>query len=264
MITVMIPARHGSTRYPGKPLASVTGGTGVAKSLIRRTWEAASKVDPTYRVYVATDSEDIAEHVASFGGKTVMTSAECRNGTERCWDASSRLGGDDDDIIVNFQGDSLLTPPAYPKQLVDFLIANPELDVATVAIPCEEEHYRKLEADSRNDIIGGTFVVMDMNGKALYFSKRMIPYRSGYDESLGKSYLHVGIYAYRRRALRSYCELPVSAYEQCEGLEQLRFLYNSISIGVVKCQSPEWELWELNNPSDLDHIENALSLAGIE
>ena len=140
----------------------------------------------------------------------------------------------------------------------------PGLVAMTTILSCEEEHYRKLEADSRNDIIGGTFVVMDMNGKALYFSKRMIPYRSGYDESLGKSYLHVGIYAYRRRAPRSYCELPVSAYEQCEGLEQLRFLYNSISIGVVKCQSPEWKLWELNNPSDLVHIEKALSLAGIE
>jgi 3-deoxy-manno-octulosonate cytidylyltransferase (CMP-KDO synthetase) len=263
-IMVMIPARQASTRYPGKPLALVKGATGILKSLIQRTWEAATKVDPSFPVFVATDASDIAEHVTSFGGTAVMTSPTCRNGTERCWDAISQMEGHDDDIIVNFQGDSLLTPPIYARQIVDFLILNPEFDVATAAIPCEAEHYRKLEEDCRNDIIGGTFVVMDRNSRALYFSKRMIPYGAEFDTSEISSYLHIGIYAYRRRALKAYCALPISAYERREGLEQLRFLDNAIGVGVVKCQSPNWELWELNNPSDLGHIENALSTAALE
>jgi 3-deoxy-manno-octulosonate cytidylyltransferase (CMP-KDO synthetase) len=262
--TIVIPARYASTRYPGKPLVPIKGASGVEKSLIRRTWEAASKVDPSFRIYVATDSPEIADHVEAFGGAVLMTATECRNGTDRCWDAARQLSLADDDIIINFQGDSLLTPPVYAKAIVDLLLAKPQYSVSTATIPCSVEHYYKLEADAQRGIVGGTFVVTNSTGGALYFSKRMIPFRASYDPGEGLSYLHIGIYAYRARALRDYAAFVPSSMELLEGLEQLRFLDNGYAIGTAFCESPDWELWELNNPSDLPHIEIGLGLAGLE
>lgn len=263
-VTIIIPARYASTRYHAKPLVPIKGASGVAKSLIQRTWEAATKVDRSFNVYVATDSIEIAEHVSAFGGAVLMTAAECRNGTERCWDAARQLNLADDEIIVNFQGDSLLTPPHYAKSIVNFLTVQPQYSVSTAAIPCSAEHYHKLEADSQRGIVGGTFVVSNRSGGAIYFSKRMIPFRSSYEPNHGLSYLHIGIYAYRASALKAYASFGPSAIELLEGLEQLRFLDNGYAIGTAFCESPEWELWELNNPSDLPHIETALSIAELE
>jgi 3-deoxy-manno-octulosonate cytidylyltransferase (CMP-KDO synthetase) len=263
-VTIIIPARYASTRYLAKPLVPIKGASGVEKSLIRRTWEAACKVDSTFDVYVATDSPQIADHVEAFGGAVLMTAAECRNGTERCWDAARQLNVADHDIIVNFQGDSLLTPPHYAKVIVDLLRVKPQYNVATAAIPCSVEHYYKLENDSLQGIVGGTFTVSNSSDGALYFSKRMIPFRANYDPNEGLSYLHIGIYAYRVSALRDYTNFIPSSLELLEGLEQLRFLDNGQAIGTAFCESPEWELWELNNPSDLPHIEIGLSKAGLE
>ncbi len=263
-VTIIIPARHASTRYFAKPLVPIKGASGVEKSLIRRTWEAASRVDSSFAVYVATDSPEIADHVEGFGGAVLMTAAECRNGTERCWDAARQLSLADDDIVINFQGDSLLTPPHYAKAIVDLLVLKPQYAVSTATIPCSVDHYHKLEADAQRGIVGGTFAVTNSAGGALYFSKRMIPFRANYDPTEGLSYLHIGIYAYRTSALRDYAAFSPSRLELLEGLEQLRFLDNGRAIGSAVCESPDWELWELNNPSDLPHIEIGLRLAGLE
>ena len=112
-VVIVIPARHASTRYPGKPLVELRGATGEALSLIRRSWEAAQQVQGIDRVIVATDDERIAEHATAFGAEVAMTSTTARNGTERCAEAVASLGLTPE-IVVNLQGDAPLTPACAP------------------------------------------------------------------------------------------------------------------------------------------------------
>jgi CMP-2-keto-3-deoxyoctulosonic acid synthetase len=135
-VLIVIPARYASTRYPGKPLVSLTGATGVAKSLIRRSWDAAMAVDGVDDVVVATDDDRIADAARGFGAKVVMTSTTCANGTERCAEAVDNLGGDYD-IIVNLQGDAPLTPAWFVSDLVAGLRMHPQADVATPVLRTE-------------------------------------------------------------------------------------------------------------------------------
>ena len=123
-VLVAIPARYASSRYPGKPLVPLTGATGLAKSLIRRSWEAAKQVSGVDRVVVATDDDRIRAEAEGFGAEVVMTSPDCRNGTERCAEVSRALG-DGYEIVVNLQGDAPLTPPWFVEALVRGLAADP-------------------------------------------------------------------------------------------------------------------------------------------
>jgi 3-deoxy-manno-octulosonate cytidylyltransferase (CMP-KDO synthetase) len=122
-VLIVIPARYASSRYPGKPLVELTGATGVAKTLIQRSWEAAMDVAGVERVVVATDDARIRDSAEAFGAEVVMTSETCRNGTERCAEAAARLG-DGYDIVVNLQGDAPLTPAWFIEDLVAGLRAN--------------------------------------------------------------------------------------------------------------------------------------------
>uniref|UniRef100_UPI0025EE05FE cytidylyltransferase domain-containing protein n=1 Tax=uncultured Paracoccus sp. TaxID=189685 RepID=UPI0025EE05FE len=129
-VVVVIPARHASTRYPGKPLVDLRGASGQARSLIRRSWDAAMAVSGVDRVVVATDDDRIRDHAAGFGADVVMTSTACRNGTERCAEAVANLGLRPE-IVVNLQGDAPLTPAWFVEDLVANLRADPQSDVAT-------------------------------------------------------------------------------------------------------------------------------------
>ena len=125
---IVIPARYASKRYPGKPLVELRGASGKAKSLIRRSWDAAMKVKGVKRVVVATDDERIKHSAEAFGAEVVMTSGSCRNGTERCADVISRLV-ENYDIVANLQGDAPLTPPWFVEKLVDELESAPHAHV---------------------------------------------------------------------------------------------------------------------------------------
>ena len=129
-VTIVIPARYESTRYPGKPLVSLKGASGTSKSLIQRSWEAAMSVPGVSRVVVATDDNRIESAAKSFGAEVIMTSSECRNGTERCAESLEQLD-EDVEIIVNLQGDAPLTPSWFIEDLVGALVADPSADVAT-------------------------------------------------------------------------------------------------------------------------------------
>ena len=262
---ILIPARFQSTRYPGKPLVELKGASGAAKPLIQRSVEAAQKVAGVEAVHVVTDDDRIATCASGFGASVIMTSPECRNGTERCAEALAQLPGDVD-LVVNFQGDALLTPPGFVEGLIARMADDRDALVATPALRLRPDEVRALQAEEAAGRVGGTSVVVDGQGHALYFSKRLIPHlpERVLDDAISPVRLHIGVYAYRREALQRYVAAPVSDLEQLEGLEQLRFLVEGVKVAVVEVETPPFALRELNNPEDVAPIEDALVEAGLE
>ena len=262
---IIIPARYGSTRYPGKPLVPLKGAGGTVKTLIQRSWECASNVRGGVGVWVATDDERIAAEVDRFGGQLVMTSPDCANGTERCADAISRLGKVAD-VIVNLQGDAPLSPPLAVEQLVSRVGEDPSVAMVTPAVRCSAAVYEHLVSDAEEGRVGGTTAVFSRDQRALYFSKRIIPYlpASEHVVEFAPVYLHLGLYAYRPEALALYRAAPPSQLEQLEGLEQLRFLDLGLPVSIVQLDPFGWAAIELNNPSDVPVIERVLAERGID
>lgn len=260
---IVVPARYASTRYPGKPLVPLAGAGGVRKPLIRRSWEAACAVPGIARVVIATDDARIAAAADAFGATVAMTPEGCANGTERCAAALPALG--DVDVVVNLQGDAPLTPPHFVTGLLAAM-ADEQVAVATPAIRAGPDVARRLLADQAAGRVGGTTVVTDVRGDALYFSKSVIPHvpAARLDDPALPLFLHVGVYAYRRDALLDYAAAPASALEELEGLEQLRFLDRRLPVRVVEVDATGYDIWELNNPEDLPVIEAALKRRGID
>lgn len=263
-VVIIIPARFESSRYPGKPLAPLRGSAGVAKPLIQRSWEAAVRVPGIDSVHIATDHPAIAEAAAGFGAKVLMTSSACRNGTERCAEAHDQLA-ETPELIVNLQGDAPLTPDWFVTALVDALAGATGAAVATPAIRCTPAHLAELRAEEALGRVGGTTVVTASDGRALYFSKRLIPHFDPAALGGGPTpvRLHIGVYAYTPAALRLYRATPPTELERLEGLEQLRFLDSGVPIRVAEVAPPPWQIWELNNPSDVAPIEAALATMGV-
>jgi len=260
---ILIPARYASSRYPGKPLVELRGAGGVAKPLIQRSVEAARKIAGVGGVFVTTDDERIADACGRFEVGVIMTSPECRNGTERCAEALAQLH--QPDLVINFQGDALLTPNHFVEGLIERMRRD-DVDVATPAMRLRSEEVRTLQAEEAAGRVGGTTVVTGDAGRALYFSKRLIPHlpAGALDQPLSPVLLHVGVYAYRPTALAAYAQTPPTELEQLEGLEQLRFLVAGIPVAVVEVEPPPFALRELNNPEDVAPIEEALARAGLE
>ena len=261
---ILIPARYQSSRYPGKPLVELRGSSGTPKPLIQRSVEAARRVPGVDGVFVTTDDGRIAGVCQKVGVGVIMTSPECRNGTERCAEAMVSLH--QPDLVINFQGDALLTPPGFVTALIDHMAANPDCMVATPAMRQRSPEVRVLQAEEAAGRVGGTSVVTADDGRALYFSKKLIPYlpQGALDGEMSPVRLHIGVYAYRPRALDTYAATPVSDLEQLEGLEQLRFLAAGIAVDVVDVETPPFILRELNNPEDVAPIEAALAEAGLD
>jgi len=261
---ILIPARYQSSRFPGKPLVDLRGASGSAKPLIQRSVEAARRVAGVSGVFVTTDDERIADACAGFGVGVIMTSPDCRNGTERCAEALAQLHNPE--LVINFQGDALLTPPGFVEALIARMANDRDALVATPAMRLRSEEVRVLQAEEAAGRVGGTTVVTDAQGYALYFSKRLIPHlpERALDAEMSPVRLHVGVYAYRPEALEHYAATSVSELEQLEGLEQLRFLAAGARVGVVDVATPSFALRELNNPEDVAPIEQALAEAGLE
>src|SRR5690349_13014341 len=256
---ILIPARYASSRYPGKPLVPLKGATGSVKPLIQRSVEAARRVKGVSGVFVVTDDERIAEACAPAKVGVIMTSPECRNGTERCAEALAQLH--EPDLVINFQGDALLTPAGFVEALIARMENDRDALVATPAMRLRSSEVRALQAEEAAGRVGGTSVVTNDVGHALYFSKRLIPYlpAASLGDQMSPVRLHVGIYAYRPEALERYIATPASELEELEGLEQLRFLASGVPVAVVDVQTPPYALRELNNPEDVAPIEQALA-----
>ncbi|MEO1102310.1 MAG: manno-octulosonate cytidylyltransferase [Pseudomonadota bacterium] len=260
-VVVAIPARYQSSRYPGKPLVALRGATGEPKSLVERTYEAATAARGVDRVIVATDDDRIADHARGFGAEVMMTSSACRNGTERCAEVLSRLSPTPD-VMVNVQGDAPLTPPAFVEALVAGI---GRFDMATPVLRCDLEMLERFRNDRHHGRVGGTLAVMDRAMRALYFSKEVIPFADGIttEADARTVFHHVGLYAYTPKALADYLSWPQGVLELREGLEQLRFLENGASIACVEVEAAGRAFWELNNPVDVERIEIAMRAAGI-
>lgn len=264
-VLVVIPARYASTRYPGKPLVELKGAGGQSRSLIQRSWHAAQAVGGVDRVVVATDDERIRQAAASFGAEVVMTSDTCQNGTERCAEAHAAIGGGYD-IVVNLQGDAPLTPHWFVEGLVAGLRADSEADIATPVLRCDGRALNGFLDDRRAGRVGGTTAVFGAGGRALYFSKEVIPYtgRNYAADDATPVFHHVGVYAYRPDALAAYPRWPTGPLEGLEGLEQLRFLENGRKVLCVEVEARGRQFWELNNPSDVPRIETMLAEMGFD
>lgn len=249
---VIIPARMASSRFPGKPLAMVRGPDGVERSLIEHSWRAAAAAAGAADVVVATDDVRIAEAVAGFGGAVAMTGVAARNGSERVHEALVQLGRRPQ-LVVNWQGDAPLIPTDFLAVLAESWRGQ-RCAVLTPAMVCDARHTAMLLDDWRGGVVGGTCVVTDADGDALYFSKSPLPSRP---TAAAPMRLHVGLYAYTPDALDAYVAALPSVLEEAEGLEQLRFLDLGMPVRVVDVAVPEGGLWEVNNPEDIAIVEAA-------
>lgn len=252
---IVIPAREGSSRFPGKPLALVKG-----KPLLERAWRIAKAVEGVHDVYVATDSEAIMEAAAAWGANVLMTPPECRNGSERVLAAAARLPRAPE-ILVNLQADAVLTPPWVIEPLVKTLTREPSVQVATPAVRLDWKAYEEFAASKAGGKVSGTSVVTARNGDALYFSKGIVPFLRAKPPAC-PVWRHIGLYAYRFSALDRYASWDPSPLEEIEGLEQLRFLENGVPVRVVPVDYRGRSHWSVDNPEDIKVVERIIAAEG--
>ena len=238
----IIPARYASTRFPGKPLVDIGG-----KTMIQRVYDQVSKVLDD--VYVATDDQRIFDKVRSFDGKVIMTSDAHRSGTDRCYEAFTKL---DDwfDVVINVQGDEPFIQPEQIEALKN-CFADDETQIATLV--------KKITDKDGVEVLfnpNSPKVVIDKQNNALYFSRSPIPYKRGSDEKNWMAehdyYKHVGVYAYRSEVLSQIVQMPPSKLELAESLEQLRWLENGLKI---KAGFTDVETVGIDTPEDLEKIK---------
>lgn len=223
---VVIPARYGSTRLPGKPLIDLNGKPMIQHVIDRALESRASNV------IVATDDQRIVDTVTTTDASVVLTSNEHKSGTDRVWEAIEGIGLVDEGVIVNVQGDEPLIPSAVINQAADLVHSANDCGVATLCEPMSDGR----EVFNPNVVK----VVLDRQGRALYFSRAPIPWERGKFESRASPtkeetwFRHLGIYAFKHWALRRFVSMPQSRLERLESLEQLRLLENGIPIAIAQ------------------------------
>jgi 3-deoxy-manno-octulosonate cytidylyltransferase (CMP-KDO synthetase) len=239
-VVVVIPARFGSTRLPGKPLVSLAG-----KPMIQRVYERARMAKKVDRVIVATDDERIVKAVETFGGEARMTRADHRTGTERVAEVAAHVEGE---VFVNVQGDEPLLDPVAVDTAVNALLEEVPAMIATVATPI------KTAADIMDPNVVKT--VLDFDGNALYFSRAPIPWVRDTASKVQVRHLkHLGLYVFQRDALLEYPTLPQGDLERVEQLEQLRWLENGWKIRVAEV---EHDAVSVDVPEDVARVEKLL------
>jgi 3-deoxy-manno-octulosonate cytidylyltransferase (CMP-KDO synthetase) len=240
-VVVVIPARYGSTRLPGKPLVPLAG-----QPMIQRVYARAKLAQTVNRVIVATDDERIVKAVQSFGGEARMTRPDHRTGTERVAEVAAHETGD---IFVNVQGDEPLLDPAAVDTAVGAILEDSATSLSTVATPI------KTPADIMDPNV--CKVVLDFDENALYFSRSPIPWVRDTASKLRVRHLkHLGLYVFRRDALLEYPTLPQGELERIEQLEQLRWLENGWKIRV---REVEHDAVSVDVPEDVARVEKLLA-----
>lgn len=239
----VIPARYGSTRFPGKPLKLIAG-----KPLLAWVVEAAKKSKKLSEVVVATDHPEIFALAESLGVRAEMTDSDLPSGTDRVWAVAQASSAE---IVLNIQGDEPLLQPGLLDVLVTELKERTDVSMATLA-----RHFKtKEDFESLNT----AKIVLNEKGEAIYFSRHPIPFsRLAYDDpGAGTDTVlkHIGIYGFRKNFLKEFCQRPSSAIEMAEGLEQLRALSMGAKIQVVKV---DYESWGVDTPEDVQKVERAL------
>ncbi len=242
-VSCVIPARFNSSRFPGKLLKKALG-----KTVLQRTYEKASQCPDISHVFVATDNEEIRDHITSLKGEIIWTSPECQNGTERIFEALQKNTLlQKSDYILNLQGDHPCTEPATLSEVILALKKDPTAEMSTAVTLIEN-----LDEYLSPHVVKCVF---DIHHNALYFSRSPIPYsRNG---SLPIAYAHIGTYCYKTSFLKKFFDLKKSFLQEIEDLEQLRVLENGhkIKIAVVK-----EKVLGIDTPKDLETLNEVLRL----
>jgi 3-deoxy-manno-octulosonate cytidylyltransferase (CMP-KDO synthetase) len=239
---IVIPARYGSTRFPGKSLVRIQG-----RPMIQWVWEAASRSRLTEQVVIATDDDRIADTAAKFGADVVMTKKSHRSGTDRMAEVADKIPAQ---LYVNVQGDEpLLSAPAV-DDLIRAMMENPRVPIGTMA------HRIESESEWRSPEV--VKVACNRHREALYFSRSPLPFQRTFDPKT-RLLRHVGIYAFRARALTTFVSLKPSPLEIAESLEQLRALENGLVIQVIETK---YRCLGVDTPADLPLVEKSLRQQG--
>ncbi len=236
-VLAVIPARHASTRFPGKPLAPIAG-----KPMIQHVFERVRRAQLITQVVVATDDARVKAAVEGFGGEAILTRPDHRTGTDRVTEVAAHLPSE---IYVNVQGDEPLIDPGTIDLVASAMLEEDSIQIAT---PCSAIMHR-------NDIMDPNIVkvVRDFEGNALYFSRAPIPWVRDAGEAVSaRHWKHIGLYGYRRDALLEFPTLPPGELEYVEQLEQLRWLENGFKIRVVET---EYDAISVDVPSDIERVE---------
>jgi len=235
----IIPARYASSRFPGKPLIDIMG-----KSMIQRVYDQVKGCASLSEVIVATDDHRIEEHVRSFAGNVMRTSADHQSGTDRCAEIAAKIAGFE--VAINIQGDEPFINPLQ-IELLAACFDNPQTQIATLV--------KKIEQAEELENSNSPKVILNAQGEALYFSRQTIPYLRGIDQkdwlASHDFYKHIGIYGYRIETLAALTQLPVSTLEKAESLEQLRWLENGYRIQTALTTH---ETLAVDTPADLEFI----------
>ena len=241
----IIPARYASSRFPGKPLADING-----KSMLQRVWEQVKKSKTLNEVVIATDDERIFNHALSFKARTILTKAEHPSGTDRCYEAFLKAGGEWD-YIINIQGDEPFIDPSQ----IDLLgkLCDSKNELATLMIKCNSHEVLFDKGEVK--------ITLNNQYEALYFSRMVIPFIKGVDEKEWHKhfnyYRHVGMYAYRKDVLEKITKLAPSSLEKAESLEQLRWLETGFKI---KCAETDFDSHCIDTPEDIEKVLKLMKL----
>lgn len=257
---IVIPARYGSTRFPGKPLAMLGGQT-----MLQRVVSVATKATEDFDdviIMVATEDKRIAEHCEKIGVKCVMTSAQAATGSDRALEAVQKSGRGVE-FVINLQGDAPFTPPDIITKIIIESRRNPDIEVIT---PVQQLSWAALDAlreAKKTTPFSGTTVIIDKRSNAMWFSKNIIPAIRNEqsmrgDQKLSPVFQHVGLYGFHIDALEQFCALPQSHFEKLEGLEQLRMLENGMSIRTVEIKGDTAVHAGIDSPEDLKRAEALL------
>ena len=261
---IVIPARYGSTRFPGKPLAMLG-----AQTMLQRVVNVAIKATTDFDdviIMVATEDKRIADHCAQIGVKCVITSTEAATGSDRALEAIDIYGqksGRSVEFVINLQGDAPFTPPDIITKIIIESRRNPDIEVITPVHQLSWPELDALREAKKTTPFSGTTVTIDRRDHALWFSKNIIPVIRGEphmraDQKLSPVYQHIGLYGFHIDTLEQFCKLPQSHYEKLEGLEQLRLIENGISIRTIQVKDTTAIHSGIDSPEDLKRAEALL------
>lgn len=261
-IGIAIPARYGSTRFPGKPLAMIGG-----KTMLNRVVNIARQVAEKHSdlfYFVTTDDKRIAEHAKDINAPCIMTPSSCATGSDRVLSAIRQLD-EWPDFILNLQGDAPFTPVAVVEAMISAFQQNQRAEVVTPVHRLSWTDLDRLRESKKTTPYSGTTAVLNAQNQALWFSKNILPAIRKEDElreheTLSPVHQHMGLYGYRVDVLEKFCSLPMGEHEKLEGLEQLRMLENGIKIQAVPVEIEAGQIQSgIDTPQDLERAEAFLA-----
>ena len=261
-LAIAIPARYGSSRFPGKPLTTISGQT-----MLSRVVELAKAIAKDYDdfdVFVTTEDQRIADHCVELKVPCIITPAHCPTGSDRVL-AALRQFDEWPDFIINLQGDAPFTPPHVITALIDAFKANPHAEVVTPVHALSWHDLDRLREAKKITPFSGTTAILNEDNRALWFSKNIIPAIRKEEQLRTQSdtspiYQHMGLYGFRTSVLERFCTLPEGSYEQLEGLEQLRLIENNIEITAVPVTIEKGTIQSgIDTPEDVERAEKILA-----